>query len=528
MNRIVLFLIVAVVLLACVSCQESQVTREDVDLTLDSLEHKLVWLDYRLALERWDKQARGEADSLGFYTQLYNDVVSDNRAFNVMQKGKSLISDEVPQRRWELLFERVLLGQVEAVPEIAGLRDSLASATFFNEAEFEGSTRTGEYLYLTYRRDKSRDRRESAFRACCAAGPEMADGLERLIRLRNQRSGQLGYNSYLGLSFAAQRLNTSDFLSLMEDLTRITEQPYLDILRSIEQKLNLNKIELWDLDYAYAETNAEVDRYFPRDSQLAFVKSALEGIDIDLDKMPVYFDSSTADIRSSRFAQAFAVKSPYDMRVLVNPSDGIRSNRALMREVGRALHAAFITEEQPLFKTLLEDSWSRGMAQVFAAVCDDSTWLAEYAHMPPTMIERFRQARHDQAIIDLRLALTGLMFEYEAYANSNRDLNRLYWDLFERYMMLPRHEDLKPWAVAPHYAAQPIFLQHSLHGNIIAAQTQAFMVKNYGGIVDNEMTRSFLVQNYLRFGSRYDWRELLERGTGEKLNPDYLVGHAAL
>jgi Zn-dependent M32 family carboxypeptidase len=32
----------------------------------------------------------------------------------------------------------------------------------------------------------------------------------------------------------------------------------------------------------------------------------------------------------------------------------------------------------------------------------------------------------------------------------------------------------------------------------------------------------------MRFGSRYPWEELLERGTGEPLNPQYLIAQLGL
>lgn len=90
-------------------------------------------------------------------------------------------------------------------------------------------------------------------------------------------------------------------------------------------------------------------------------------------------------------------------------------------------------------------------------------------------------------------------------------------------MRLVRHDDLAPWASNMELAEHPITGQNQLLGQVIAAQTRAYLTKVNGGVVGNPETRSFLLQNYMRFGARYSWSELLERGTGEKLNHEFLV-----
>ena len=77
-------------------------------------------------------------------------------------------------------------------------------------------------------------------------------------------------------------------------------------------------------------------------------------------------------------------------------------------------------------------------------------------------------------------------------------------------------------------AVHPIELQAALYGDMIAAQTEVYLENQYGGLLSNREAYSFLVQNYMRFGSRYPWKELLERGTGEQLNPKYLVDRLGL
>ena len=504
------------------SCREQRLTVDEVLLVLDSLEMKLEWLDYRIAEESWELYTEGRSDSLELYRGLYDYVTSDRGTFEHLRQAKQLLTDGEDQRRRELAYSTLLLSRVEARGGIARLRDSLAVVDINYRAEFEGEKRSANFLYRTYRSDRSRIRREIAYRAWCSVGLELADGLEQLFRLRNQQARRLGYNNFLGLVFARQGLETQEYLTLLRQLDSLSERQYEAILDKAKGKLGLNDLEIWDLAYAYSDINGEVDRYFPADSQLLYIKRSLKKIDFNLDQLPIYFDLASREGKS-QFAYAFPIKPPYDLRVLANLSDGLYSTRVLLHEIGHAVHFTHIAQDRPLFTNALSASWAEGMAQIAAALCDERSWLETYPHMPAEVINRYITAKHEQDIIYLRTTLMRLYFEYEAYANPNRDLNKLYWDLFEKYLKLPRHDEIKPWAAIIHYTTHPVYLHNYLIADIIAAQTINFLKRNYGTVVDNPMVGSFLVQNYFRFGSRYDWRELLERGTGEKLNPNYLI-----
>ncbi len=76
------------------ACKEEQLSRQNVKTVLDSLEHKLQWLDYRLALERWDYFTVGELDSLEFFEQLYNHVLTDGQDYGSLRRGSKLLTDE--------------------------------------------------------------------------------------------------------------------------------------------------------------------------------------------------------------------------------------------------------------------------------------------------------------------------------------------------------------------------------------------------------------------------------------------------
>ena len=254
---------------------------------------------------------------------------------------------------------------------------------------------------------------------------------------------------------------------------------------------------------------------------MKLIEITLKAVGFDLDKLPIYIDVEPRAGKSET-AYAFPIKPPYDIRVLASLSDGMQSTRVLMHEIGHALHSVNINQDRDLFNST-SAAWTEGMAQIFSSLCYDSLWLANYLTLTPSRVSEYLDAVNSLQVTDLRMRLLQLKFEYEAYANPNRDLNQLYWDLFERYMMLPRHDDISPWAAIIQYTTHPVYLHNYLFADVITAQTHAAIIRQYGTLVDNADLGSFLTQNYFRFGSRYEWRDLLKRGTDEPFSPDYLI-----
>ncbi|MEW5994617.1 MAG: M3 family metallopeptidase, partial [Candidatus Zixiibacteriota bacterium] len=410
MNRIGALLVPALIaLLLAVACQQYKLSETEAHLLLDSLEHKLHWLHFRLFEESWDFYTTGRSDSLDFYQGLYSHVTTDRQTLRRLQAAEPLFVDEVDRRRRQLAHAELLLAQVESREKIEKLRDSLLHVDITYRAEFEGKERTNAFLYETYRSDPNRDRRERAYRAWCSVGDSLADGLGQLIRLRNQKAHRMGYSSYLSMVFNEQEIDQIEYLSLLNRLDSLTLEPYTNVLAGIAGRLSLSDVEVWDLGYAYADIRQPVDRYFPADSQMPIIHRSLKQIGFDIDKLPIYFDLESREGKS-QLAYAFPVKPPHDVRVLANMTDGLYSLRTLLHEIGHALHFAHIEQERPLFNNSMSGSWEEGMAQTVAALCDEREWLLRYGRLPLRLAERYLEAKKEREIISIRVSLLRLYF----------------------------------------------------------------------------------------------------------------------
>ncbi len=519
MIRIFVMILIAGALLM-VACDKKQATADDVLTAVDSLEQKLDWMNHRLAEESWKVFSGQTSDSLEFYVRLRDYVMSDGQVRSLLGRAGSLVKDDVDRRRLSLLKGILLPGSVESREKIRRLRDSLTTVLGSYLPTFSGERQRSDRLDVIVRTDADRTRREMAYRSANAIGEQISSEVEQLIRLRNQESRKAGYNNFFAMAFDLQAMDLSGYTRLLSRLDSLTAGPYREILDRLRAKNPTETVDLWDLAFEYAEASTEIDTYFPVEAQMSAVKAGLGEIGFDLDSLPIYARIGVS-VDARPLAQTWMVDYPYDQRVIAEPGSGLTGQAMLLHAFGRSVHGALIDEETPAFR-LIPGAWREGMGRFFASLATEGEWLAKYGNVPEAVAQKYETAREEMAIIELRKLLLQLRFEYEAYKVSQRDLNKVYWDLCEQTLMLPRHDDIKPWACETRFVTHPAQSPDLLLGEIIARQTLAYLKEANGAVIGTNETRAFLVQNYFRFGSRYDWSELLERGTGEALNPEFL------
>ncbi|MDD3733162.1 MAG: hypothetical protein PHU88_12385, partial [candidate division Zixibacteria bacterium] len=234
------------------ACQEEKITPEKVQVTLDSLEMKLDWLNYRLAEQQWEAYTGGRADSLEFYKSLYKHVLSNPATFNILNQGLNLLKEEEDLRRLELLRSFFLTHVVENQKEISSLRDSLEFLKKTFEPEFMGSKIPIKDILDTLYYNKNRIHREMAYRARYAVGHKMDKGMERLFRIRNQEAHRNGYNNYLSMLFNREEYNQDEIYRFMNELKTLTENTYQASIQNVCSGRDLREVEIWYIPFYYA------------------------------------------------------------------------------------------------------------------------------------------------------------------------------------------------------------------------------------------------------------------------------------
>ncbi|MFH1687296.1 MAG: hypothetical protein ABIE70_07210 [bacterium] len=509
--------------LTLVSCQEPSLSQEDVLMAMDSLETKLEWLEYRLPLEQWSLESTGRTDSLELYTELFQEVLSRNSLRDLLTKGENLLTDEVDRRRHNLLLRTLLWHQVEGSPAVRALRDSIIGPGRDRSRRPVGTMRAAYLFDGLWSANASQTLREQSFVAHFASLENLAAGVGQMIRGRNQAARRLGYSNFLSVAFGADNIKAEDMLQFVARLETATDAAYASLLDELERRESVGTLELWDVSVSYTSLLTQISGRLNSETTLPIVAATLDAAGFGLDTLPLYYDLQPAKGDRSG-AQSFLISPGREARILLRDGGGLPAIQNALAVTAGAL--SFLGRDEtniPLFARYTDHAWEEGMAALFGTLVGDSTWLVAEGELPAQDAARLHRLAAEQNLLALRLALTDFMFEYEAYKNPQRDLDRLYWDLFERYVKLPRHDGLFVWAGRPELITSPFDIRDALLGQIIRSQTLEYFSSRYGTIVNNSELRSFLGQSYFRFGGRYPWPQLLEHGTGQPLKADFLA-----
>ena len=146
--------------------------------------------------------------------------------------------------------------------------------------------------------------------------------------------------------------------------------------------------------------------------------------------------------------------------------------------------------------------------------------------------ERFRataaKLRRNRLLVFSRYCQVMFRFEMELYANPTQDLNRLWWDLVEKYQEIKRPEGRNEpdYASKYHLIGVPVYYHNYMLGEMFASQVHHALVravlpgvKPDGAIyVGNKAAGTFMKQRVFQPGLMLNWNDLTRHATGEELN----------
>jgi len=452
---------------------------------------------------------------------------------------QSLDLDPPTRRRVQRmhLAYRAKQAPVEFLNRISSAEAAIQETYSTFRAEFEGRQVSDNQLEDILRVSPDSSRVQVAWEARKQIGPVVAEDLRKLAHLRNEAARAIGFADYWHAQLLLDELDPERLIATLDEVDTSTKQPFRamkgDLDQLLARRFHIPKKDLRPWHYAdpFFQETPEVfappadPLYAERDvvdlAAETYRQLGFRNIDAILARSDLYPREG-----KNQHAYAVDIDREGDVRTFLNVEPNARWMGTLLHELGHTIYQDGIDRTELPYD--LRDDPQGFLNEGFAMFCEQPTsnpaWLHEMVGLPAPEAEGLAPQLAAQETASLlafvRWCLSIVNFERAFYADPDQDLNRLWWDLEERYQEIPRPEgrDAPDWAAKVHVATAPVYYQKYLLGRLFAAQLTRKLDADLGGWWQGSPGSGAYIKRELFLpGARYRWTELVERVTGQSL-----------
>ena len=466
------------------------------------------------------------------------------------------VADPVLQRQLTLLINDYRAHQIPParIEEMVRLEKALESR-FNNFRATLGERQVSDnQLREILRSSDDVDQRREAWEAAKQIGGEVAGDLLRLVGLRNQAAGELGFDNYYSMMLELDELDERELFELLEDLDRGTRPLFERYKQDLDVRLARRfgcapqDLRPWHYsDPFFQEAPAAevaLDDYFEGRSLEELTARFFGALGFEIADL---LERSDLYERAGKSQHAFclSIDRAADVRVLCN----VRANEywmgTMLHEFGHAVYDQSIDRSLPyLLRVPAHILATEASAMLFGRLSKNAAWLTRYAQAPAdearAAAAALASATRSQLLVQTRWCLVMCHMERALYRDPDQNLAALWWTLVERFqdVRAPAGREGADWASKIHFSVAPVYYQNYLLGEMMASQIQAHLLSEVIGggkdawqrYVSDPAVGVFLRERMFHHGKSMDWRATIRAVTGRPLEPtafvSELAGHA--
>lgn len=503
----------------------------------------------------WQACASGKQDDYDAYERLEKEFKryhSNSADFALLKRlnDSAKVRQPLLKRQLKLIYNRYAQNQMrpELIARIVAL-DARIERTFnTHRGIYQGKPASDNELLDVLAKEKDSDKRREAWEAQKTAGETVAAQMLELIKLRNKAAKDMGYRNFYEMSLTLDEQDVGEVFRIFDDLAALSDAAFGKMKQEVDTRLatrwgiTIDQMQPWHYqDFFFQETpdlgTVDLDAIFARHDPRKLVSGFYRGI--NLDPEPILARSDLYE-RPGKYqhAQCSDLDREGDVRVMCNLRNNTKWTQTLLHETGHGVYSFYCDRTLPfMLRDAAHTFTTEGIAQMLEGLVNNPTWLIEVAGATPAEIDKVKDQlafnMRMGALVFCRWSQVMVHFERALYENPDRDLNKLWWDLVEKYQFIkrPPGRNKPDWASKIHLVSSPCYYHNYLLGLILASQlrhTMANLPPYHGRGVDLAFVGrpdvgAFLTAKVFYPGARYRWDEMILRATGEPLTPKYYV-----
>lgn len=461
-----------------------------------------------------EKKRPAEIDAL---EEEQSRLLLDPELAEIISEFAGRVQEPLTARRVMAWQKALLAAQINVRPEVFRLQNEIAARQVAYQPEYNHFPTDMATLRHIMRQDADPLHREEAWLAMAPLAKELEPQVGELLTLRNQLAQSLGYRTYVDLALYLQGLTREDVENALKGLATRTQDLYMRCLHEESEHAGLLKIMPWDIMYLLERADGASPAYFPAAQAERKMAEFLRGFGVELAGTGVRL--VVTDIPYNGLTMT--IEAPRDIRVLVNPRDGLGYYSTIFHEYGHALHAYYARPQSYILRHEA-GVFGEAMAEVVAYFVNYPEWLAAMG-LSAAEIRSALKARLLAQFSFLRQRSANALFEYLAYDNPSQNLNALYAAVQSQVV---GHEiDPRPqWAANAWYTSYPVYWQNYVLAEVIASQTHRALQTRFGHVLGNPAAFAYVRDQYWAPAGGVDWQDKVRVATGDDWGIEALVG----
>jgi peptidyl-dipeptidase A len=503
----------------------------------------------------WDANISGKDEDFKRKEEAQNKIdalLSDRKAFAAIKASKdgSGIDDPVTRRAIDVIYLLYLEKQVD--PELLRKMTALSSSVEKKFSTFRARVGDKEMPDAEVRKvlktSKLSERRQEVWQAAKEVGKVVEPELKELVKLRNEAAKKLGFANYHAMQLYLNEQNGEDLIRLFDRLDELTREPFTKAKAEIDIELARNcgiktsELMPWHYHDAFfqevpAVFKADLDKLYAQQDLVRLCREFYRGIGLPID---LVIEKSGNDFapHPGKNPHAFCsdiTRDGTDVRVLANVVPNEYWMSTMLHEFGHSVYSSInIPEKLPyVLRTEAHILTTEGVAMMFQKLSRRRAWLeqmgvkvddAQGFDETATKMSRY------ELLIFSRWCQVMLRFEKAMYENPTQDLNKLWWDLVERYQMLrrPPGRNAPDYGSKIHIVSAPVYYHNYMMGELFASQLHHAIARNvYKGAAPasvvyagNRAVGEYMQRRVFDPGRTLSWNELTRHATDADLSPE--------
>lgn len=553
-NKTMVLLLAAMVTFGCTR-QTEQMNTKTLNTFIAGHLEKVEPLRREAALAYWEAATTGNEEAYDRSSELelkIREIYSNPDEFAFLRDlwESGSISDSLLARQLQILYNAYHVNQIEPslLKQIVELSTEIEKKFNTFRGTISGQKVNTNEIKEILKKEIASDKRKQAWLADKQVGPVVSDDLIRLVKLRNQAARSVGFENFHTLTLATGELGVKELDEIFSELYKLTNKSFSRVKGELDQILSemygvsADELMPWHYhDPFFQETpmvyELDLDLYYKEKDVKELAQRFFSGIG-----MPVESILARSDLyeREGKNPHAFCtdIDRLGDVRILCNLKSNETWMETILHELGHGVYDLYHDPEVPyLLREPAHIFATEAVAMFFGRLSRNPAWMQamlDLSNAQRADIEKVsgKYAQLKQLIF-ARWAMVMYNFEKALYAEPDQDLNRLWWDMVENYQMVdrPSNRDEPDWAAKIHFTIAPCYYHNYMLGELFASQLHNTMIHNVlkldsdkgVGYVWQEEAGNFLRENVLRAGKVYQWNEMIERATGERLTAKYFV-----